>query len=375
VVLAGAGAASAFGASAAADIHERMVLGRVAHGAGSASAAAVERADDIRVVLTYVAFGSLVAVVGALAAWCYELTRNFGVLGVRGARFSAAWAAGGWFVPVLNLWRPKQVVDDLWRSGAPEGPAGGNWRLRPVAPLIHVWWALWIASLVIGRLAGRGPVIDVGELRASLALHAVTKVGSVSAVILGAAAVVAITARQRRLAATHGLTAPTTRPGPSRALAIVPGVLGVVAFAATLAVLAASTDGATAATSAVSVWDLEIADCFDSAAMSGAADVELAFVDVADCDDPHEFQVIDELAYPADRDARYPGDALEDFALDRCVAGFDKAVGTPFMESSLDVVTMWPSAESWKGGDRTIACIAVRVDGDVLIGDVLGSGM
>ena len=197
-----------------------------------------------------------------------------------------------------------------------------------------------------------------------------------SAVILGAAAVVAITARQRRLAATHGLTAPTTRPGPSRALAIVPGVLGVVAFAATLAVLAASTDGATAATSAVSVWDLEIADCFDSAGDVRRRGRRARL--------RGRRRLRRSARVPGDRRvglpgrpgrARYPGGALEDFALDRCVAGFDKAVGTPFMESSLDVVTMWPSAESWKGGDRTIACIAVRVDGDVLIGDVLGSGM
>src|SRR5215831_12432517 len=32
------------------------------------------------------------------------------------ARFAPGWAIGGWFVPFLNLVRPLQVVEDVWKS-------------------------------------------------------------------------------------------------------------------------------------------------------------------------------------------------------------------------------------------------------------------
>ncbi len=32
-------------------------------------------------------------------------------------RYGHGWAIGGWFVPILNFWRPMQVVNDVWRAG------------------------------------------------------------------------------------------------------------------------------------------------------------------------------------------------------------------------------------------------------------------
>ena len=54
--------------------------------------------------------------------------------GVR--RWDPSWALWGWFVPLLWWWRPKQVVNDVWRAGGGSVPA----------PVLTAWWVLFIAG-------------------------------------------------------------------------------------------------------------------------------------------------------------------------------------------------------------------------------------
>ena len=61
----------------------------------------------------------LLVCVGLLIAWTHRLYRNLEPLGFRELRFGSGWAVGGWFVPFLNLVRPKQIVNDIWRAGDP----------------------------------------------------------------------------------------------------------------------------------------------------------------------------------------------------------------------------------------------------------------
>ena len=49
---------------------------------------------------------------------------------------------------------------------------------------------------------------------------------------------------------------------------------------------------------------------------------------------------------------------LEAYAEKECTAAFPAYVGLPAADSALDVVWLTPSEESWKRGDRMIACLA-----------------
>jgi hypothetical protein len=71
---------------------------------------------------------------------------------VPGLRYASAWAAGGWFVPLLNLFRPKQVANDIWRASDPQLRSDG-WHGRDVSPWLHWWWAFWVAGGVFGNQA------------------------------------------------------------------------------------------------------------------------------------------------------------------------------------------------------------------------------
>jgi hypothetical protein len=82
--------------------------------------------------------------VGLLAMWARRLYANLRSLGVNELRFSEHWAIGGWFVPFLNLVRPKQIVDDIWRASDPVRRPEEAWDERPVSPLLHWWWFFWV---------------------------------------------------------------------------------------------------------------------------------------------------------------------------------------------------------------------------------------
>jgi Domain of unknown function (DUF4328) len=51
--------------------------------------------------------------------WFYRAYRTLTSLGVSCLRWGYGWAIGGWFVPILSLWRPKQIANDIWRESAP----------------------------------------------------------------------------------------------------------------------------------------------------------------------------------------------------------------------------------------------------------------
>jgi hypothetical protein len=68
-------------------------------------------------------------------------------------RHSSGWAIGGWFVPVLNFWRPFQMVTDV-RRGATGDPG-----VR--VPLTQGWWwGLFVGMYALSWLAQTRAVLS-----------------------------------------------------------------------------------------------------------------------------------------------------------------------------------------------------------------------
>ena len=72
-------------------------------------------------------------------------------------RRSAVWAWLGWWVPVVCLWFPKQIVDDSWQITSSAAAVGGRGRYRDT----NLWWGLWIAHGVASNAASN-PAIQKG---------------------------------------------------------------------------------------------------------------------------------------------------------------------------------------------------------------------
>jgi hypothetical protein len=72
--------------------------------------------------------------------WIYRAYKNIQGFGAEGLRFSPGWAVGYYFIPILSLIRPVQVMSEIWRAS--DDPR--NWRRRSGSWLIASWWTLFL---------------------------------------------------------------------------------------------------------------------------------------------------------------------------------------------------------------------------------------
>jgi hypothetical protein len=72
--------------------------------------------------------------------WIYRAYKNIQGFGAEGLRFSPGWAVGYYFIPILSLIRPVQVMSEIWRAS--DDPR--NWPQRPGSWVIASWWTLFL---------------------------------------------------------------------------------------------------------------------------------------------------------------------------------------------------------------------------------------
>lgn len=142
--------------------------------------------------------GAVVILLGVLSAavaftmWMHRAFRNLPALGARDLRWSPAWAAGAWFIPIVNFVVPILVASELWRAS---GGAGGGVRWLPAA-----WWAAWVTGSILNGLSGSLEGEAQSVQMASDALGVVGDVAMLAAGSLAIAFVHLVTRRQQALA-------------------------------------------------------------------------------------------------------------------------------------------------------------------------------
>jgi uncharacterized membrane protein len=69
---------------------------------------------------------------------------------------SEGWAAGAWFVPIVNLFRPYQIMNELYEKTEIYLINKG---IKPNTSLntthVGIWWTFWIICGIIGRIVFR----------------------------------------------------------------------------------------------------------------------------------------------------------------------------------------------------------------------------
>jgi Domain of unknown function (DUF4328)/Protein of unknown function (DUF2510) len=83
--------------------------------------------------------------------WFYRAYRNLVRVGISDLRFGPGWAVGGWFIPIFNLVRQKQIANDIWKASSSAETHGlARWREMPLWGVLNWWWGIWIAAGVLG---------------------------------------------------------------------------------------------------------------------------------------------------------------------------------------------------------------------------------
>jgi hypothetical protein len=185
-------------------------------------------ADDLVELASLLQLAVLVVAAVFFVRWVLRGVRNMPALGIENPRWSPRAAGWAWFIPILSLWRPKQVVNDLWRSGDPElayPTAGRDWTAGKVPALVHWWWGVWLVGGLVWRASGQGRDDSLESFRSADNADISGNVLLIIAAVLAMAVVRRITARQDERAA--GLRAegivPGALPQPDLGAFIAPG--------------------------------------------------------------------------------------------------------------------------------------------------------
>jgi len=135
--------------------------------------------------------------------WIYAAYRNLYALRVRGLQYSPGWAVGYFFIPIMNLFRPLQVFQEMWKASDArvrrDDP--GAWRHAPLSVLAGFWWACWIISNLLANASMRAnlePNPTVDSIRIATMIDMISSAISILAGILVIILILALTSRQKR---------------------------------------------------------------------------------------------------------------------------------------------------------------------------------
>ena len=102
---------------------------------------------------TVLGLAHLLAYVVSVVFWCmwvHRTYRNLPALGAARLRWTPGWAVGFWFIPVVNLFRPYQVMSETWRASDPPYGAPTDWQALSAPALLAWWWAMHLLYMLAG---------------------------------------------------------------------------------------------------------------------------------------------------------------------------------------------------------------------------------
>ncbi|WP_314175756.1 protein kinase domain-containing protein [Streptomyces winkii] len=92
----------------------------------------------------------MIAVIVLWLTWFWRTRVNAETFAPGRIRYSSAMAVGAWWIPVCNLFVPKQVMNDVWTASDPSVPQWYGYGPRPRARrgIVNGWWTLWLFYFV-----------------------------------------------------------------------------------------------------------------------------------------------------------------------------------------------------------------------------------
>jgi hypothetical protein len=148
----------------------------------------LDDADLISGSLGIVAALALLAAATVFVVWLWRVRWNAEMFCRGEHRFTRGWVLGSWICPVVNLWFPKWVVDDVVAASDPRtSPQTLTLRGIPGTQLVWAWWLTWVVGLVLDNVAQRS-VLDgaatLSELRTNAVMSTISAASTTIAAVL-----------------------------------------------------------------------------------------------------------------------------------------------------------------------------------------------
>jgi hypothetical protein len=177
--------------------YHRLIARAIANGSVPVNAGTVEHHRQVMAAVA----GPLAFGTGALfVLWFYRAYSNLSRLGISPLRYGKGWAIGAWFVPILNLFRPKVIADDIWRGSDVTLPVESRLPGKQAPLTFAVWWVTFILS---GIASGVGlglqhAATTLTTLKTGSAVLLAGYLGRAIAALFAAMVVYEITVRQSK---------------------------------------------------------------------------------------------------------------------------------------------------------------------------------
>ncbi len=112
-------------------------------------------ANDMRQLLIGIVF--LLVIIGAAITFIMWFRRGYYNLHkiVPNLSHSEGWAAGAWFVPILNWFRPYNIMKEMVYETEDVLAKADLIERKNRARQVGIWWALWISYSVISNIISR----------------------------------------------------------------------------------------------------------------------------------------------------------------------------------------------------------------------------
>lgn len=110
-------------------------------------------ANDFRVqVIAYIYVGIFIISGIAFLMWFQRAYHNLHQK-VNKLSFREGWAAGSWFVPIINLYRPYQIMKELFEETINYiSNKNNSSQVVLSTKLLGIWWTLWLLNGFWGRV-------------------------------------------------------------------------------------------------------------------------------------------------------------------------------------------------------------------------------
>jgi hypothetical protein len=117
--------------------------------------AVIEASDARQQLFAYAQIGLGIASAVVFLMWTSAHTKRLIALGVTNMRYAPKWSVWGFIIPIINLFRPYQVMSELWKASDVVPMPDDPWVKKATPVIVYVWFGILVLDNVIGRLASR----------------------------------------------------------------------------------------------------------------------------------------------------------------------------------------------------------------------------
>ena len=100
-------------------------------------------------------FLTLIGVGFGLVKWlnaCYSFAKQ--TIGATGFK-NEGWTAAGWIIPIFNLFKPYQIINEIYKVGSNGYVAPDGWKKESGSSALLTWWIFWAVTHFIGWIIGK----------------------------------------------------------------------------------------------------------------------------------------------------------------------------------------------------------------------------